>query len=164
MSEAHSALWGAVVMAALHDLDNEPYDGDRIFHDAYDQSVLLFTKMTGPWADWRAELAGFLDMDEYDLRRAGCARIAARERREPRPAKAALTELAPVVVAAAPAPTPTSMQGVPVAFRAPSNEWLRRFIGGDAAAAHGVAPAGAPTYPSPPGYAWSAISARSHSR
>lgn len=104
-SEGERGLWVAVVLQALEDIEVESYHSVD-----YTQSVLFFLG-TGPWSQWRMEVAAMLDLHGDDLARVGRAGIAARHLREPPPPPTVVVRRAP------PRPEPAPLVARPAVVR-----------------------------------------------
>lgn len=71
-------LWLAVVVQAIEDLSFEPYHSLE-----FDAAYAFFTH-DGQWQAARGAIADMIGWHPDDIRRAGLAHLAVRERREPR--------------------------------------------------------------------------------
>jgi hypothetical protein len=88
-----------MVLQAAADLQDEPVNSTD-----YEQSVAFFTGR-GPWAEWRSEVAGMIDLHPDDLRRLG-QRIIDKRMAEHRAQQGA----GEAMVAHAPAPSPPPVE------------------------------------------------------
>jgi hypothetical protein len=73
----HRALWSAVVLNAVNDIDGEHYRSLE-----YSEAVAFFTAARGPWAESRQAIADYLGLHADDLTRLGRAAIEARHLRD----------------------------------------------------------------------------------
>jgi hypothetical protein len=71
------ALWSAVVLHAVNDIDSEHYRSLE-----YGEAVAFFTAAHGPWAESRQAIADYLGLHSDDLTRLGRAAIEARHLRD----------------------------------------------------------------------------------
>lgn len=71
------ALWSAVVLHAVADIDSEHYRSLE-----YSEAVAFFTAARGPWAESRQAIADCLNLHTDDLTRLGRAAIEARHLRD----------------------------------------------------------------------------------
>lgn len=100
------ALWSAVVLHAVADIDGEHYRSAE-----YAEAVAFFTAARGPWAESRQAVADCLNLHTDDLARLGRAAIEARHLRDgPEPiivrAAVAIQPITPRPVARTPDPAP----------------------------------------------------------
>jgi len=144
------SLWAAVILRALKDIEEEPYDS-LLFNEARD-----FLTGGGAWGQSRQDIAEQVNLHGDDIRRIALAQLAQRASHDPPPVRPPVTKVQPAAVPVAPRPMlvrPAPNRVAParpvpeppapprpidvepqkrscprIIRRAPSNAWLAAFL------------------------------------